>query len=108
MTTELAGGRELPQLVPDHLLRNIDGHMAATIMHRDRVPNHLGENRGGSGPRAHQSNDLDVSFTRYLGQATADETGCTRDKYLSHTYADSGWVETTGFNHGISSNCRSL
>src|SRR6266566_2213311 len=38
-------GRELAELVADHLLADEDGHVLAAVVDRDRVPNHLREDR---------------------------------------------------------------
>src|SRR3954469_16309010 len=43
-------GGELPQLVPDHGLRDEHGHVLAAVVHRDRVPDHLGDDRGAPRP----------------------------------------------------------
>src|SRR5262245_44740174 len=39
-------GGELPQLVPDHGLRDEHRDVLAAVVHRDRVPDHLGDDRG--------------------------------------------------------------
>src|SRR5512133_538787 len=49
---ERARGSELAELVPDHLLRDEDGHVLAAVVDRDRVPDHLGKDRRGAGPGA--------------------------------------------------------
>src|SRR3954463_893721 len=41
---------ELAQLVADHRLRHEYRHVLATVVHRDRVPDELGEDRGGARP----------------------------------------------------------
>src|SRR5207248_2257239 len=43
------GGGELAQLVPDHSLGDEDRDVLATVVHCDRVADHLGED--GRGPR---------------------------------------------------------
>src|SRR5579875_95253 len=40
------------QLVADHVLAHEDRHMATAIMHRDRMPHELREDRRGARPRA--------------------------------------------------------
>src|SRR5438045_4630504 len=45
VAAEHPGRRELPELVPNHLLADEDGHVPATVVDRDRVPDHLGEDR---------------------------------------------------------------
>src|SRR6478672_10751311 len=50
MATVGARRRELAQLVADHRLRYEHRHVLATVVHRDRVPDELGEDRGGARP----------------------------------------------------------
>ena len=50
MATERAGWGKFTQTVPDHILSNIDRHMATSIMNRDRVSNHLWEDHTRSTP----------------------------------------------------------
>src|SRR6185312_6971449 len=45
VTLERPGQRELAELVPDHRLGHKDGHVLASVVHRDRVPEHLGDDR---------------------------------------------------------------
>src|SRR5207302_6229639 len=49
---EGARRRELAELVPDHLLRDEDRHVLAAVVDRDRVADHLREDRRGSRPGA--------------------------------------------------------
>ena len=42
------GGGELAELVPDHLLGHEDGHVLASVVDRDGVPDHLREDRRGA------------------------------------------------------------
>ena len=51
VAAELAGGRELAELVADHRLGDEDGHVLLAVVHRDRVADHLGEDRRGARPR---------------------------------------------------------
>src|SRR5207244_13605729 len=44
--------RELAELVHDHLLADEDGHVLTAVVDRDRVPDHLGEDRRGPRPGA--------------------------------------------------------
>ena len=50
MAAERSGGNELAQLMADHILGDIYGHMTAAVMDRDGVADEGGENGGGSGP----------------------------------------------------------
>ena len=50
MTAESAGRRELAQLVSDHILGNIHGDVAATIMNGNCVTNESRENCGSAAP----------------------------------------------------------
>jgi hypothetical protein len=52
VAAEGPGGRELAQLVADHLLADEHGHVLAAVVDRDRVPDHLGEDRGRARPGA--------------------------------------------------------
>src|SRR5947199_4043441 len=45
MAAEHPRRRELPELVADHLLADEDGHVLAAVVDRDRVADHLGEDR---------------------------------------------------------------
>src|ERR671934_1619550 len=49
---EGARGSELAELVADHLLRDEHGHVLAAVVDGDRVPDHLREDRRGTGPGA--------------------------------------------------------
>src|ERR1051325_2004376 len=53
MATERPGRGELAELVPDHLLGDEHRHVLAAVVDRDRVPDHLREDRRGARPRAH-------------------------------------------------------
>src|SRR2546421_11347624 len=52
MAAERARGRELAQLVPDHLLGDEDRHVLSAVVNRDRVPDHLREDGGRARPGA--------------------------------------------------------
>src|SRR5687768_7129175 len=51
MAAEMARRRELAQLVADHVLGDVDGHVAPAVVHRDRVADHLREDGRGARPR---------------------------------------------------------
>src|SRR6266542_1911820 len=44
------GRRELAELVADHRLGDVHGHVLAPIVDRDRVPDHVGDDRGAPRP----------------------------------------------------------
>jgi hypothetical protein len=44
--------RKFAQAVPDHILGDVDRHMAASIMHSNGVPDHLGKDGAGTAPSA--------------------------------------------------------
>src|SRR3954454_2369050 len=50
---ERARRRELTELVPDHRLRHEHRHVLAAVVHGDRVPDHVGNDRRATRPRAH-------------------------------------------------------
>ena len=50
MTAECTGGRELAELVADHFLGDVDGHMLAAVMHGDGVAHEIGEDGGRTRP----------------------------------------------------------
>src|ERR671935_2627542 len=52
MTAERPGRRELAELVTDHLLGDEHRHVLAAVVHRDRVSDHLREDRRGPRPGA--------------------------------------------------------
>src|SRR3954452_338650 len=49
---EDARRRELPELVADHRLGDVHRHMLASVVHRDRVPDHVRHDRGAPRPGA--------------------------------------------------------
>src|SRR3954454_17858111 len=51
VTAEGAGGRELAELVPDHRLGHEDRDVLATVVHGDRVPEEVGDDRRTARPR---------------------------------------------------------
>src|SRR6266508_2056893 len=52
---EGAGRGELAELVPDHGLGDVDGHVLATVMDGDGVADHVGDHRGATRPGLHHS-----------------------------------------------------
>ena len=50
MAAEGAGGGELAQLMTDHILSDIDGNVLLSVVNGDGVTDHIGEDRGCSGP----------------------------------------------------------
>src|SRR5215475_6554972 len=50
VSTEGAGLGELPQLVPHHVLADVDRDELRPVVHRDRVPDHVGDDRRAPGP----------------------------------------------------------
>jgi hypothetical protein len=50
MPTKQSGWSKLSQLVPHHVLGDVNGHMAPTIVHSNGVPHHLGKDRRSSRP----------------------------------------------------------
>src|SRR3954451_8721849 len=48
---EGAGGGELAELVPDHRLGDVHGHVLAPVVHGDGVADHVGDDRGAARPR---------------------------------------------------------
>lgn len=50
VTLEGTRGGELAQLVTDHGLGNVNRHVLATVVHRDGVAHHFGEDGAGTGP----------------------------------------------------------
>jgi hypothetical protein len=52
MTAECTCRGEFAQAVTDHVFGNIDRHMAASVVDRDRVSHHLGEDHRGAAPGA--------------------------------------------------------
>src|SRR5688500_17822721 len=50
VTAEGARRSELAELVPDHRLRHEHGHVLAAVVHGDRVPEHVGDDRRAARP----------------------------------------------------------
>jgi hypothetical protein len=50
MAPERAGGNELAQLVADHILRHVHGHVLAAVMDGESVTDEFREDRGGAAP----------------------------------------------------------
>src|SRR2546421_6240793 len=51
VVAERARRRELAELVTDHRFGDVDGDVLAAVVHRDRVPDHVGDDRGATAPR---------------------------------------------------------
>ena len=49
---EGAGGHELTQLVANHILGDVHGHVLAAVMDGEGVAHELGEDGGGPGSRS--------------------------------------------------------
>src|SRR3989442_15233118 len=56
--------RELAELVPDHRLGDEHRHVLAAVVHGDRVPDHVGHDRGTARPRLHDA--LVASFVHVV------------------------------------------
>jgi hypothetical protein len=52
VTAEGAGWSEFTQAVTDHVFRDVDGHMAATIMYSNGMADHLREDHARPAPGA--------------------------------------------------------
>src|SRR5579864_7556032 len=50
---ERSRGREFAKLVADHLLGDVNGNELPPVVHGDRVPYHLGQDRGTPRPSLH-------------------------------------------------------
>src|SRR5579875_423509 len=71
---ERAGGRELAELVPDHALGDEHRHVLASVMHGDRVAEHVRDDRGPARPRLdHGFAVLVVLRVHLLEQVVVDE-----------------------------------
>ena len=55
MAGELAGRCKLAQLVANHVLGDVYGHMLAAVMNGESVTNELGEDGGGTAPGLHDA-----------------------------------------------------
>src|SRR3954454_13354477 len=51
MSAEVARRRELAQLVPDHVLADVDGDVLLAVMHANRQPDHQLQDGGRARPR---------------------------------------------------------
>src|SRR4051794_30305540 len=72
--TEGARGRELAELVPDHGLGHEDRDVLATVVHGQRVAQHVGDDRGTTRPGAdHVLGALFVLSVHLLEQVVVDE-----------------------------------
>ena len=63
MTAEPAGWGKFAQAMANHVLGNVDRNVAATVMHCNRMPNHLGEDGAGAAPGA---DDLLFAFLVHI------------------------------------------
>src|SRR5690606_9467417 len=74
VTLERAGQGEFAELVPDHGLGDEDRHVLAPVVHRDRVAEHLGDDRRSTRPRLDDgSGVLLVLRLHLLQQVVVDE-----------------------------------
>src|SRR3712207_351460 len=72
--TERPRGRELAELVPDHRLGHEDRDVLAAVVHGDRVPEHVGDDRRAPRPGADDVlGALLVLGVRLLEQVVVDE-----------------------------------
>src|SRR4029450_11243925 len=68
------GRRELAELVADHGLRDVHGHVLAPVVDRDRVPDHVGDDRRAPRPGAdHPLVALAVQLVDLLQQVVVHE-----------------------------------
>src|SRR4051812_32127522 len=71
---EGAGGRELAQLVADHRLGDVDGHVLAAVVDGDGVTDHVGDDRRATRPRLdHPLLVAGVEVVDLLQQVVVDE-----------------------------------
>src|ERR1700682_602860 len=74
MAAEVARGRELTEPVADHVLADEDGHVLASVVHRDGVADHVGIDGRGARPGAnHLLVARRVHLVDLLFQGGADE-----------------------------------
>src|SRR3954466_1772582 len=74
VVAERAGRRELAELVTDHRLGDVYGDVLAPVVHRDRVPDHVGNDRGATAPRLDDLLlALGVQLVDLLEQVVVDE-----------------------------------
>src|SRR5688500_9077196 len=74
VATERARRRELAQLVPDHVLGDVDGNELLPVVHRHGVPDHLGDHRRSARPRLDHALLVDaVHLLDLLEQRRVDE-----------------------------------
>src|SRR5262249_49841549 len=74
VSLEDPSGRELPEFMSDHVLGDVDGDEFAPVVDRDRMPDHVGNDRGTARPGL---DDLlftsRVQLGHLLGQVVIDE-----------------------------------
>ena len=68
MTTEGTGGSEFAQLVTNHGFGNVNRYVLATIVNRNGVTNHFGEDGAGTRPGLY-----DVLYARFVHRLDAAE-----------------------------------
>src|SRR5437870_4743308 len=74
VTPEGARRGELAELVPDHALSHEDRHVLAAVVHGDRVPEHVGDDRRAARPGLdHVLAVLVVLLVDLLEQVVVDE-----------------------------------
>src|SRR3954469_12148453 len=74
VTTEGAGHGELAQLVPHHVLADIDRDEFRPVVHRDRVADHLRRDRRAARPGLDHPALAPIVHRRYLvGEVIVDE-----------------------------------
>src|SRR5690242_6294234 len=85
--TEGARGRELAELVPDHRLGHEDRDVLAAVVHGDRVPEHVGDDRRATRPGLdHVLAALVVLLVHLLEQVVVDERALLQTS--RHCYSD--------------------
>src|SRR5487761_511175 len=55
VAAEGPGRGELAELVTHHRFGDVDGHVLAAVVHGDRVPDHVGDDRGAARPGLHDA-----------------------------------------------------
>jgi hypothetical protein len=70
---ERARRRELAELVADHVLGDVDGQMPPAVVDRDRVADHLGDDRRTPRPRLDRTAVVHALRRHLLHQVLVDE-----------------------------------